>query len=370
MADNTNGKTNDTLGSCVPLHLTCTEMWSLAQQFAYLRLCEVQPARKMGLKCHDIYLEKEVDLLDDYRARALRIAATYARIYLETETDAYSNPEVMGRHAWYAFGAFASKTVFCVLNETLVRGISPIPMAPASVVVDAFGKGNFWLFMDIAPTAWMYNFSQQDFELCKFSRSTDNLVPEVKETVKSLPWADKVLPAIHNMPLSQFIIDGFKQTKVLETAIAAGTAYEALYSKVLKNLLLIAQHEQGEPVLQTITYDAWMRYAVSVQRAMESTPMIKEIMPVTQFIITPRCELLEGEGEEWRSLPHEGMKVEVYDDRMIWIGKTAKQFAGLLTDPQTRPNCLGSLREIAGWVNTEDSLASFGYEFSHLIGRR
>lgn len=351
MADKAKGTTNDTPNSCVPVDLTCTELWSLAQQFAYLRLCEVRPTEKTGLKCHNIYTEDEVDLLDDYRIRAKRIAATYARLYLETESDAYSNPDVMGRHAWYAFGALASKTVFCILD---FWSINDMP----TLVYERFGKGNFWLFMDIAPTAWMYNFSRQDFDTCKKSRNTNNLVPEVKEVVKSLPWADEVLPEIKNMPISDEIMNGFETTKILEDAIRAGKPMAKLRQQVLENLLEIAKHEQGAPVLQTIVYNKLaMQAAVKVQRFMGSVlpdSATNVLMPKTQFVFTPRCDLLEGESEEWRSLPHEGMIVEDYNDRMNWIRPTAKQCAKLLTQPKSRPSFLDHLRTIAGWVDLDD----------------
>ncbi|WP_111640711.1 DUF2515 family protein [Marinimicrobium alkaliphilum] len=46
--------------------------------------------------------------------RARRIAATYARFYLETEDG--GDPSKLGRCYWMALGTFASKTVACLLD--------------------------------------------------------------------------------------------------------------------------------------------------------------------------------------------------------------------------------------------------------------
>jgi hypothetical protein len=58
-------------------------MWSLAQQFSTKRLCTQTGEHKGKLVRH-------------YAVRARRIAATYARFYLETEEG--GNPEFKGRY--------------------------------------------------------------------------------------------------------------------------------------------------------------------------------------------------------------------------------------------------------------------------------
>src|SRR5688572_18652283 len=91
-------KTNTTAGSCTAVQCDCHTMWSMAQQFAYLRLANETGAFK-------------AQLVKGYSVRARRIAATYARFYLEQEDG--GNSALKGRFYWMALGAFASKTVAC-----------------------------------------------------------------------------------------------------------------------------------------------------------------------------------------------------------------------------------------------------------------
>ena len=65
---------NDTPRKIQQITITCNELWSFAQQFAYLRLSD---------KKNDGY-----HLIGLYAARARRISATYARFYLETQRAA------------------------------------------------------------------------------------------------------------------------------------------------------------------------------------------------------------------------------------------------------------------------------------------
>lgn len=74
MADPTvvEATTNQRPNSCVVVQCDCNTMWSLAQEFSYLRLSTIRGDFK-------------AKLVEDYVVRARRIAATYARFYLETE---------------------------------------------------------------------------------------------------------------------------------------------------------------------------------------------------------------------------------------------------------------------------------------------
>ena len=92
--------TNTTPKSCVEGVCNCETMWSLAQQFCCLRLSDPVAGKDFKHK-----------LIEDYAVRARRIAATYARFYLEQETSAGSDGSKKGRFYWMALGAFASKTV-------------------------------------------------------------------------------------------------------------------------------------------------------------------------------------------------------------------------------------------------------------------
>ena len=98
--------TNTTPQSCVTVKCDCNTMWSLAQQFCYLRLSTPTDDFKSVL-------------ITDYAVRARRIAATYARFYLEQEQG--GDIKKKGRFYWMALGAFASKTVACALDAWQVH---------------------------------------------------------------------------------------------------------------------------------------------------------------------------------------------------------------------------------------------------------
>ena len=93
---------NDELSKTEKIVCDCSVLWSMAHQFTYLRLSD-----SVG--------DNEYKLIDLFEARAKRIAATYARFYLETEDGGDSNN--IGRYYWMGIGAFASKTVACLLND-------------------------------------------------------------------------------------------------------------------------------------------------------------------------------------------------------------------------------------------------------------
>ena len=56
-----------------------------------------------------------------YEQRARRIAAIYARIYLEMEKELGGNPNLKGRFYWMGLGAFASKTVAATFDSWMTR---------------------------------------------------------------------------------------------------------------------------------------------------------------------------------------------------------------------------------------------------------
>ena len=138
MADSTTVEvaTNATPNSCVDVQCDCNTMWSMAQQFSYLRLCDDRGAFKASL-------------IKDYAVRARRIAATYARFYLEKEVG--GDPAKKGRFYWMALGAFASKTVACTLEAWQVRAQATFM---SKTTKEGLGKGNFWLFCDISGWHW------------------------------------------------------------------------------------------------------------------------------------------------------------------------------------------------------------------------
>lgn len=93
--------TDTTPNSRVDVARDRSTMWSIAQQFSYLRLGDETAPFKSKL-------------VKDYAVRARRIAATYSRFYLEQEDGCEQAKK--GRFYWAALAAFASKTVACTLE--------------------------------------------------------------------------------------------------------------------------------------------------------------------------------------------------------------------------------------------------------------
>ena len=138
---------NDKPDKTHTIEANCDLLWSQAQQFAYLRLSD-----KTG--------DNQYKFIGLYAARARRIAATYARFYLETEKG--GDADKIGRYYWMALGAFASKTVACILDSPQVQsayavGTASLGITDMKAVANGLGQGNLWLFSDIAPTHWFYS---------------------------------------------------------------------------------------------------------------------------------------------------------------------------------------------------------------------
>jgi hypothetical protein len=172
----------------------------MAQQFSTARLCTLTG-------------EYEGKLVRDYSVRARRIAATYARFYLETEDG--GNPALKGRYYWMALGAFASKTVACTFDAWQVKGMTPFD----DTVWEGLGKGNLWLFCDISGWHWYRNMYPKSFDMCIRARNAENYVAQVKTQLRRLPWNVEVLPKIRNFLASEQVIAGFKKIDEYESAI-------------------------------------------------------------------------------------------------------------------------------------------------------
>lgn len=307
--------TNMTPNSCVDVHCDCNTMWSLAQQFSTKRLC-IETGQHKG------------QLVEDYAVRAKRIAATYARFYLEQEEG--GDPAKKGRFYWMALGAFASKTVACNLEYRRVKILK--------TVKEGLGKGNFWLFCDISGWHWYYSKSPGSFDMCLDSRNAENYVKQVKAQMSQLPWKDKALPAIKNLAVSKEIKAGFAKVKEFE-AISNPLKGPDLQ---LAHLLDIANHEQGV-ILQPLIYDdpefaGW----VKTQRAWYAN----WASPPLQLVFTHACDT---DKPELKSVAPEGTELEILESRMKWIKAAAKDFHKLM---KTQKDFMeGELRIISGWVN-------------------
>jgi hypothetical protein len=325
--------TNITPNSCVNVTCDCNTMWSFTQEFSYLRLSNISADFK-------------AKLIDDYAVRARRIAATYARFYLEAED--VSDPAKKGRFYWMALGAFASKTVACTLEDLRVSGMGLLPNmpkgAPAAIspseVYEGLGKGNFWLFQDISGWHYYYAKYPTSFDTCLDSRNANAYAKPVQAAVNKLPWKAEALPKIKNLAVSKEIKTGFALVKQIEETTRANDKPPLQ----LKHLLAIADHEQGV-ILQPLIYEepkfAWW---IQAQRS----PWIKWASPNLELVFSSACSIKD---EKLKSVAPADTKLEDFDSRMKWIGKAAEKFHNLMQIQQIHME--GELQKMAGWVSLQ-----------------
>ncbi|MCX4028572.1 hypothetical protein H0A36_14570 [Endozoicomonas sp. SM1973] len=317
---------NDTPDKTVDVVCNCDFLWSLAQLFCILRLSD-----KAG--------KNEYDLINLYTARAKRIAATYARFYLETEEG--GDPAKLGRYYWMALGAFASKTVFCFLDTIQVKGAYAIFIKS---IGNSLGKGNLWLFMDIAASHWLYNNYPEHFHKgmqCERKRNANQLEQAVKAMTYDLPWAEEAIDKINNFQPSSDIVKGFKLIKSIEKI----KNKNKVPNLQLGSLLAIAEHEQGT-VLQPLIYNnpdfsKWAR---------RERDWFRWAAPTYQLVFAHTCET---DAPELKSVAPNDLIVEDFDSRMHWIGNAAKKFHKLMLQQNT--HMIQELQTIANWVNEPDA---------------
>ena len=331
MSDSTTvtATTNTTKNSCVDVHCDCDTMWSMAQQFSTLRL-----ATKVG--------DFKATLVKDYAVRARRIAATYARFYLEQEDG--GNIQYKGRYYWAALGAFASKTVACTLEAWQVRIQASVMSTKTR---DGLGKGNFWLFCDISGWHWYHSKYPGTFETCMGSRNAANFVPAVKAQVAQLPWSAEALPKINQMRPSKYVKDGFEKV----TAFEQTPDKRRLPSIQIAHLLAIANHEQGV-VLQPLIYeDADFSWWIRAQRsAWARSALVSWANPNLELIFTNACQTQEA---DMKSAAPDGTMLEDFPSRMNWINQAANKFHGLMQKKTAYMEA--ELAIIAGWVDKHDA---------------
>lgn len=314
--------TNMKPNSCVPVTCDCPTMWSFVQEQCYLRMTNSTGDFKSAM-------------VKDYETRARRIAGTYARFYLEQED--HGDPKKKGRFYWMALAAFASKTVACTFKDWRVKAQG---MA-TSTTKEGLGKGNFWLFCDIAGWHWYYSRFGSTFEMCRDSRNTNSLDTDVKKQTKAMPWQAEALPKIKNLAVSKEVKLGFEKVKEFE-----GEAETGQRRKIqMAHLLVIADHEQGV-ILQPLIYDDKdFAYWVQVQRS----AWVNWAAPGLELVFNSACAI---DDEKLKSVAPKGTKLEEFRSRMDWIRKAADQFHELM---QKRTAYMeGQISTIAGWYNMPD----------------
>jgi hypothetical protein len=316
--------TNTTPKSCVEVNCDCNTMWSLAQQFSTTRL-----SVKTG--------ENEGELIEDYAVRARRIAATYARFYLELEDGC--DEKKLGRYYWMALGAFASKTVACAFDSLQIKMMTPI----SHTVHEGLGKGNFWLFCDISGWHWYHSNYPSSFFTCIHQRHANNYTIAVKRQMEFLPWKKKSLPIIKYFSPSKEIKDGF----ALVTEIEKSTDLETIQDLQLEHLLTIANHEQGV-ILQPLIYDD-IAFATWVQR--QRAWYAHWASPALELVFTHECSTKHL---NVKSVAPNDIELERFLSRMAWIKSAASQFHGLMI--MRKGFMHSALGIMAGWVDLSDTV--------------
>jgi len=344
---------NDAPDKVHEIIINCDPLWSHAQEFAYLRLAD---------KTDD----NQYTFIRLYAARAKRIAATYARFYLETED--FGDPDKLGRYYWAALAAFASKTVGCILDSPQIQssyaaGTASLGATDMKAIANGLARGNLWLFNDIAPAHWFYNRYPEHFfsgMACLDRRDANQLDGRVKDIINDLPWATRSLATVNHFKPSSDLITGF--THMLKIEVTSDSTKRAGFQ--LEHLLAVAEHEQGA-VLQPLIYDdpvfeKWLIRERDIAQASRSrflfwvSPALSLFLswasPTYQLVFTHACSESDP---ELKSVAPNDMKIEDFKSRMDWINDAANMFHKLMGIKET--HMLNELRTIAGWVNSPDA---------------
>lgn len=292
--------------------LACDKLWAMGQEAAIRRLC-VETRSFFSTTAKQ-------ELVVDFSARAARIAATYARFYLEQEEG--GKPHLKGRFYWMGLAAFASKQVKCGLDfipsEPYLTLTPPLVQPPLRIGKSALGKGNFWLFQDIFVWHWFYSLYPTQFEECAPERNTQDCVPPVKTNIDSLPWAGEVLPIINNLQITDYIKQAFALIKQFE-GLPEGPDSRA---SQLKSLIAIADHEQRK-ILQPLIYESHaFQLVLDAQALAEGLPFT----PLRAAAFSTACDT---KNPELRVQMTDG---DLYNekDRMGFIEKIANKYHALM----------------------------------------
>lgn len=328
-------KTNTARNSSRTVKVPCPDLWTHVQEFCLTRARydsdrETDPNRK-SYSDHTIQTPNKRQA---YINRARRIAATYARFYLETENyGKHDDDQFKGRYFWMALGAFASKEVSFALSG--LRAQLSDNMLITSTI-NWLGRGNFWLFQDIA--GWHYynsRYGYPSFTACEPLRNWSTLHETARTKVENANiWAAEALPKIRNLQTNNFI----------KVAFAAADSYTTEISLFKKqqyqhmNLLALADHEQ-RMILQPLIYETEEAKAdIANQRTLSAVaPGLK-------------LTLSANDHSDYESQAHKGMKLENVEDRMKWIYNIAHDFEEMMADRDKRTYLEGELATMAGWL--------------------
>lgn len=353
--------TNTVKNSCTTKTMPCSYTWSIAQYQCFEKLTTSDDK-----KSSTIHLR----VVQDGEARARRIAAVYAKFYLE-HSDVNGNSQYKGRHFWMGLGAFASKTVADALGHW-----SSAADGGVFGVVYNFKLGNFWLYQDIAGWHFEYNQCSTNFSSCISQRNTNNYIPEIKTMVYDSHGAYNVLPQIRNLGASQYIRPAFDATKEFEKIPSNRTIKRKAQQKT--NLMQLANHEQRE-VLQKIIYqktnfkiglflaETFRGLTVTKASLIKSSADPRGAVPLTAMPVLltlpsnfkvdiPELQMVytseaDTDDLDFKNIAPDDIKLADIAKRMKWITSVAEQFINLMNDDGTKVKVEAEIVKIAGWIN-------------------
>ncbi|KAA0083777.1 hypothetical protein CIW54_18325 [Paraburkholderia sp. T12-10] len=389
MAENlkVTGTTNPDPNTCVDAQCSCEIIWSMAQQFSMRQLVTHAPMHAHlpdYRECNGHVLGEQFEknwtpkFVSDLEVRAKRIAAAYARVFLE---DFHlGDKSKVGRFYWLGLGAFASKQVAATLHTWQVKYV-----AHCSELRAGLGRGNLWLFNDVL--AWFYGYAAgaDTFEKCMHARDSRQFVDQVttnfaRQFENDAASIDKIPYEIDGetglkktklgyLKCTQIVKDGFQAVKDWENETG-----EKRLDIAFNHLLLIAQHEQGE-VLQGLIYDdpefqKWLKLQrgalatsdnMAINASMQTirsglsdgsdalVAVTRALVPGLQLVLTPDRTT---DDTEFRSDAPDRLVLEDYQKRMEWITDAAWKYHGLmLTKPKVM---LDYLEVIKSWGDLPD----------------
>lgn len=349
---NWTSNTNTTENSCQNATCDCLTMWEIYQQEVMKRLSNVQNQKNNGYK-----------LEPGYEARARRIAATYAKIYLEQEIN--GNDSLIGRYYWMGLGAFASKTVAAIFKHwSSIFGYN----VGVTEAINLFASGNLWLCMDIAPWHFMWSASPATFTQCKSARNLNNFT-HIKTSVMNLPWSSS-LSKVKYLQLTPEVDNAFKLLPSIENIFKASSARQIAFKEnkdnLLKHLMFIAVQEQRN-ILQVLVWEsssvqsaAWMQRQWWILGTPDATLVLSSDYDVDAVKKNlwgnyqgRHANTLGKMPEDVYIEPLDDTVAENYDSRMIWITKAAEKYHRLMIDAVGRPFLEQELGIIAGWQSSK-----------------
>lgn len=397
-------KTNKRENSCTPVTCGCPLWFELHQQTAIKLLSNHTK-------------NNEYKLEPGYEARAKRIAAIYAHLFLETlvlddkahpnQPIKFGNTNLRGRFYWMGLGAFASKTMAMVFGAIRTqlgypKWVSFITDTSTEILtgekprvlesINILAKGNLWLAMDIIPWHLAWAQDKEGFKKCMNSRDFKEF-KKLKPAIDSLPWSGSVpimlsfpkdengkpLPNAKQLGVTTEINNAFNtHLKEIERIfndpknITEHKKFTAAAKPLLDHLMQIAVQEQKN-ILQKICWDdPILQENVRIQRDKENHQIIHflsidptvvfsslysyDVVKIARHI--PMSDTSKAPKGPWVE-PLPNTMVEDYDSRMEWIVEVAERYHELMIDEIGREYMLNELQKIATW--TDSTL--FGPEF-------